>query len=90
MTGTSPDPGEITNLILLQHMQAMKGELLRRMDGMDVRFDHIEVRLGRLEEDMTDVQSRVHSIDNALQRLYERRVQMIQRIDRLERKVDIR
>lgn len=41
------DDGVITNRMLLDHMQAMKHELIERFNG---RFNGLEVRVDRLEQ----------------------------------------
>lgn len=72
-------PAGITNEVLLQHMQGMRQALETRMIN---GFAEVHGRLGRVEKD-------IHNINDALQRLYAHRVNMLGRIERLEETVGI-
>jgi hypothetical protein len=40
---------EITNLVLLEHIQAMKFDLQQQITGLDKKIDRVEIRLTSLE-----------------------------------------
>jgi predicted nucleic acid-binding Zn-ribbon protein len=40
----------ITTGILLEHIQAMKGELLKEISGLGLRMDRLELRLDKMED----------------------------------------
>ena len=84
-----PRAAGITNALLLQHMQGMRYSL----DRLETRLGGVEARLGGLERKVTEGFAEVHvrfkRVDDALQRLYVHRVDMLGRIERLEETVGI-
>ena len=79
----------ITNLILLQHIQAMRFSLEERMDRIEGRTSRVEGRLDKIEERLDRIEKNIIDIKDALQRLYSHRVNMLIRIERLEKAVGI-
>jgi len=89
-------PDEITNEVLLEHIQAYGfrfDSIDLRFDKMDIRFDKMDIRFDKMEKrfDKSDertgkIEKRLDSIDTALQRLYEKRVELTQRVDSIEEK----
>ncbi len=77
---------EITNEIILEHLQSMKLDFGKKFDLIDLRFDKMEKRFDKVDERMGKVEKRLDKIDTALQRLYEKRVELTQRVDRIEDK----
>ena len=91
-----PKAAGITNAVILQHLQGMRQSLEGRMDkldgrmgSMDGRMGSMERRMDHLERDMGAVKKDIVHINDSLQRLYAHRVNMLGRIERLERTVGI-
>ena len=83
----------VTNTVLLQHIQGMRYALESRIDHLEKRFGGLETHLGGLERQVTegfaDVHNQFKRVNDALQRLYVHRVNMLGRIERLEETVGI-
>ena len=47
-------PDEITNEIILEHLQSMKLDFGKKFDSIDLRFDKMEKRMDSLEKRLTD------------------------------------
>jgi len=88
-----PKVAGITNAVILQHLQGMRQSLEGRMGKFEGRmgngFAEVHSRLGRVEQDVGEIKKDVRNINDALQRLYAHRVNMLGRIDRLEETVGI-
>ena len=77
---------EITNEIILEHLQSMKLDFGKKFDSIDLRFDKMEKRFDRFDERLGTVEKHLDGIDTALQRLYDKRLKLTQRVDHIEEK----
>ena len=81
---------EITNEIILEHLQSMKLDFGKKFDAIDRRFDKMEKRFDKrfdgLDERVGTVEKRLDGIDTALQRRYEKRLELTERVDHIEDK----
>jgi len=78
-----PDDKDITNAVLLQHMQGMKAELKEDIAKLDKRITGLEKKVG---VGFSEMKHDIGAMKNALQRLYERRMETTQRLDHIEQK----
>ncbi|MDD5751730.1 MAG: hypothetical protein PHS73_04400 [Candidatus Peribacteraceae bacterium] len=100
MAKKSPRSVGITNAVLLQHLQGMRHALETRMDvqerrvkegfaEMHERFAEVDHRFVEVNNKFVEMHNRFKRVDDALQRLYTHRVNMLGRIERLEETVGI-
>ena len=93
-------PKDITNRILLQHMQGMRHALESRISALEKSMIALRKNMFSLEKNGDSLRQDIRNLDektdlrftrieDALQRLYVRRVEMLQRIERLEDVVGI-
>ena len=93
MAQKHPRSAGITNAVLLQHLQGMRSALEGRMGNMEGGMNGIQGHMDsldlRMTKGFTEMSDRFKRVDDALQRLYTHRVNMLERIDRLEEAVGI-
>ena len=75
---------EITNEIILEHLQSMKLDFGKKFDSIDRRFNKMDERFDKIDLRFDKVEKRLDGIDTALQRLYEKRLGLTQRVDHIE------
>ena len=84
---------DISNRVLLQHMQGMKHSLESRIDRLGHRLGSVENGLGSLKTEVRSAHAtydlRFTRIEGALQKLYAKRLDMVEHIERLEKVVGI-
>ncbi len=84
------DDQDVTPAILLQHMQAMRGDfsmqmqtmeqrIMKKFDKMDLRFDEINARLGKLERKVELLSVQIGNVDERLDDLEVVQVPMLQK-----------
>lgn len=78
----------ITLRDILHHIQAMKGEVLRKIDGLEKRMGGLENRMGGLEQRVERVEKKVNLISVQIQNIDERLDDLeVQRLPVLEERV---
>lgn len=86
-----PDDADITPAVLLQHMQAMEGRLMHKIDTVDQKVEHLEVRMDRMDAKMDRMERNLtNQIDAIDKRLDEIEIELLpKRVKALERAVGI-
>ena len=74
----------ITNRILLQHMQtgheALRTEMIREIRRLDAKIETLKEGFVGLKEDVAELKRNDEKIFAALQRLYERRLEVVEEL----------
>ena len=82
---------EITNQILLQHIQAgkeeLKGEIQRIDKELKSEIGHLAKRMERVEQDIGELKRNDEKTHQALQRLYDRRIETVEKLEDHEKRI---
>ncbi|MBU0458345.1 hypothetical protein KJ652_01925 [Patescibacteria group bacterium] len=78
------EPQDITNAVLLEHIQGIKYDLTQQITGLSQKMDKMGKRLDGVENRLDNVEDGLDKVNIALQKLYERRIETNERIDHIE------
>jgi predicted nucleic acid-binding Zn-ribbon protein len=78
------DNQDITLRDVVNHMDMKFGIVDERFKTMGRRFDAMDKRFDVMDKRFGSVESEIGKINNALQRLYEKRVALTERVDNIE------
>ena len=78
---------EITNQILLRHIQAGKEELKGEIQRIDKELKGLAKHMERVEQDIGELKRNDEKTHQALQRLYDRRIDAVEKLEDHEKRI---
>ncbi|MDD4287619.1 MAG: hypothetical protein PHO20_06220 [Candidatus Peribacteraceae bacterium] len=77
-------PARITLAIVLDHIQAMRGDFATRMDRMEQRMDRMESRMDRMEGNIDHLKENMRRMDRKVDLISTQVTNIDARLDDLE------